>query len=712
MALDYTVKEGDTLNGIATANGFSNYQDAGITSVPSGNFDLIKPGDQITLGNAKDSSTIPNNPAAIAATSTATTVPPNNAPLSSASLSQTTQAAQAQNNAQGAATTKTIVSPGGNTYQINDQNEIVSGPSNGDLIVGSTYSPSGTVTSNSNAPANTNEQYVLDNVPGTSLADLRSKFTNSLDLSNYVSTLKSGQGNISAEDASWQAIQDQINQQRQAGLQSIQAKVGAVNSAAAGTEGADAGAEALNTRYDQLLNTAQAQHEQAIAQLTAGNVKSASDLLQQMQQNIDTAKQLDISNAAQLQTQQNQNAQLDLTTQTKFQTQADKEAQGINTAQAATLETLSNTPLTPGTDGTYTPAQQSVISQLNGIPGYQSLINSGYTPQDALNYLNGVAQGNKETAVQQKVQLATQQVALSTAKIQNQLAEFDLTHAQTQANIAGINAFQDPSIPNGGAYANALSAIQANGIKDTPNSEGMTTAGIIGTALASGDTKTANNSLINMALQAAKKNDPSAVKIYTGINTINQYMNTVANLINQLPTGLQPGLKNGTVQNILAWAGQNKTGPNSTVAAEINDAINHATIIYSTEIASSRPSAELMNSIKGTLPNYSDTNALNTASINAMSNLTSSINSSVIGGAIGADNYQTIFGGMIPTANTTTTGATVNWSDPSSGATYPVGTVLNLKNGTKVTITTTGPVAVPQNNDILSNIPSYTPPNI
>lgn len=51
MSYTYTVKAGDSLNKIAQAHGFSNYKDAGVTSVPSGNFDMIRPNEQITLAN-------------------------------------------------------------------------------------------------------------------------------------------------------------------------------------------------------------------------------------------------------------------------------------------------------------------------------------------------------------------------------------------------------------------------------------------------------------------------------------------------------------------------------------------------------------------------------------------------------------------------------------------------------------------------------------
>ncbi len=51
MNFTYIVKKGDTLGAIARKHGFSNYKSAGITSVPSGNFDLIRPGEKITLNN-------------------------------------------------------------------------------------------------------------------------------------------------------------------------------------------------------------------------------------------------------------------------------------------------------------------------------------------------------------------------------------------------------------------------------------------------------------------------------------------------------------------------------------------------------------------------------------------------------------------------------------------------------------------------------------
>lgn len=52
--ITYEVQTGDTLNIIAVKYSFSNYKMAGITSVPSDNFDLIKRGDIITIGNANE----------------------------------------------------------------------------------------------------------------------------------------------------------------------------------------------------------------------------------------------------------------------------------------------------------------------------------------------------------------------------------------------------------------------------------------------------------------------------------------------------------------------------------------------------------------------------------------------------------------------------------------------------------------------------------
>lgn len=65
MATQHVVKAGETLNAISKQYGYSNYKEAGVTSVPSGNFDLIRVGDVITLGGApKTSSTPTASPAA------------------------------------------------------------------------------------------------------------------------------------------------------------------------------------------------------------------------------------------------------------------------------------------------------------------------------------------------------------------------------------------------------------------------------------------------------------------------------------------------------------------------------------------------------------------------------------------------------------------------------------------------------------------------
>jgi hypothetical protein len=68
MAFQYTVKAGDkSLNSIVQGLGFSNYKAAGVGSVPSGNFDNIREGDVINIGNYTpgQSPTLSSTPAVI-----------------------------------------------------------------------------------------------------------------------------------------------------------------------------------------------------------------------------------------------------------------------------------------------------------------------------------------------------------------------------------------------------------------------------------------------------------------------------------------------------------------------------------------------------------------------------------------------------------------------------------------------------------------------
>lgn len=53
MAKEYIVTKGDTLNDISQRFGFKNYKEAGITGYASGNPDLIRPGERLTIGNYK-----------------------------------------------------------------------------------------------------------------------------------------------------------------------------------------------------------------------------------------------------------------------------------------------------------------------------------------------------------------------------------------------------------------------------------------------------------------------------------------------------------------------------------------------------------------------------------------------------------------------------------------------------------------------------------
>lgn len=77
MPFTYKVTNKDTggLNEIVKRYGFANYKQAGVSSVPSGNFDMIKEGDEITLNNYDPNkiNTIQNTPAIISSKDQAST---------------------------------------------------------------------------------------------------------------------------------------------------------------------------------------------------------------------------------------------------------------------------------------------------------------------------------------------------------------------------------------------------------------------------------------------------------------------------------------------------------------------------------------------------------------------------------------------------------------------------------------------------------------
>ena len=80
-AIRYVVKKGDTVNSIVQRYGYKNYRDAGLKSVPSGNFDSIREGDVLNFGRPSSTPTPTPTPPPAPTPQGGLTLPQNSDPV-------------------------------------------------------------------------------------------------------------------------------------------------------------------------------------------------------------------------------------------------------------------------------------------------------------------------------------------------------------------------------------------------------------------------------------------------------------------------------------------------------------------------------------------------------------------------------------------------------------------------------------------------------
>src|ERR1035437_9410206 len=295
---------------------------------------------------------------------------------------------------------------------------------------------------------------------------------------------------------------------------------------------------------------------------------------------------------------------------------------------------------------------------------YTQGIAAGLTPQGVLDSIQNAVKTSKAQTAQDKLVNETNKANLSNTILQGKVL------AQ-QLNTAAAVGYTTNS--QGSYYDSAYGAIMATGIKDTVNpATNLTTYGTIGTALSIKDMPSAKNDITSLALKAARKQDANGVNLYLGMKQVTDYMPTLQKDLAALPAKYAPGWKNGTIASITGYFGNNQgsTPAEKTAINQVRDEITHITVAY-TKMINTRPTAYLTGLISGVLPNYSDINSLNVGSLDSFQGLTTSYGRSVLGGVMGANNYDEILGGGNTPALTATvpSGSTTAYSQ-STGHWY------------------------------------------
>ena len=463
-------------------------------------------------------------------------------------------------------------------------------------------------------------------------------------------------------DAELTAAKAQVDQQMAAAGQKVQndaAKAGYFDSSPNTTNGANYVAGMKSYAYTQLQNLA----NQKQAAINSGNTKaiaSINDSYNKVVADLQSKLSSDM-------TQQSQNAQTLAANEKSRQDTLAANTQNRATSQYNTsLSNLTSaSPLSSLFDKNGLPIAGALTNPvLTNSDTYTQGIAAGLTPQGVLDSIQNAVKTSKAQTAQDKLVNETNKANLSNTILQGKVL------AQ-QLNTAAAVGYTTNS--QGSYYDSAYGAIMATGIKDTVNpATNLTTYGTIGTALSIKDMPSAKNDITSLALQAARKQDANGVNLYLGMKQVTDYMPTLQKDLAALPAKYAPGWKNGTIASITGYFGNNQgsTPAEKTAINQVRDDITHITVAY-TKMINTRPTAYLTGLISGVLPNYSDINSLNVGSLDSFQGLTTSYGRSVLGGVMGANNYDEILGGGNTPALTATvpSGSTTAYSQ-STGHWY------------------------------------------
>jgi hypothetical protein len=405
-----------------------------------------------------------------------------------------------------------------------------------------------------------------------------------------------------------------------------------------------------NFMLNQLIQNANAK----AAAIKSGDMKAVAQINANYEQIIaEGTNKLSTDLASQNQNAAARKAQADtlaLNAQTKNQTIADKELQTIPTPLADQLTGLPND---------YSSLSASQKQTLTGTPGYNSLISSGMSPQDALGYIKSAAAGNKQQTATDKLAIQT-----ATAQLNNTLTQGKILVQQEQANNISTLASL-----GGGVYATAFNNAQLDG-NYAPTKVKASLETLAGYA-SSGDTQNLKDGIASFALSGT----PANTTMFTGLRAMSSTFDRIAAEIKTLPKDQQTGIWNGNVNNLASKFGASDDPRLQALGTELK----HLGVYYGQVLGGIRGAVSAAGNANSTfsklVPDINDQSGLILSNMQGFKNTASDLIDGTLQTKIGADQFTKIYGDSY--LGKSTGGSSSSSTGGTSGTTYDWSSAIN-----------------------------------
>lgn len=440
---------------------------------------------------------------------------------------------------------------------------------------------------------------------------------------------------MAQNNAAYAAARDQLKQDRENSVSTASAQLASLNSS--GGIGSDSSQyiDHIHSMYDMAENQLQLQAEQAQAALDAGNSQAYEQISQNMSNTVSTITANVQNMLATIQGQKVQASQF-------AQTEQDK----ATTTYSSMLQNLPQPDVLSNLPSDYGSLSKDQLSTLQNTSAYQQGIKAGMSPQAILSDIKAAATSSKVAIAKQNADEKAQNDAVR-AQIAMFNAQTNAADKMAAAADAQRIATTNVSTPNGGTGSDFLEAFKiaqnAGGHTKQENNDSLNN---IADFLEAGKTDQAKQALQNYVLKGMPTADRQVAQ---GFMDVSGFAKEIQKELAALPADKQTGLINGKLNDVAEKLGQT-TDPQ---LAQLKASVDHFKVAYTTLLAGRRGNSQYTNMIGQLLPSTSDNPDLNAAKIAAIANTSDTFMRSAVGGIIGSDTYDKIYGTKSSSTNNT-----------------------------------------------------------